>query len=57
MLPVGRDLPPHQAKQVLASLPTARAVRETAVKRWGYRPIAREYLAVYKRAISGEVWR
>lgn len=57
VLPVGRDLPPPEAEQVLASLPTAQAVRETAVDRWGHHTITRQYLAVCKRAVSGEVWR
>ncbi|WP_258382427.1 glycosyltransferase [Streptomyces sp. NTH33] len=57
VLPVGREITPRDAKRVLETLPTAQAVRETAVDRWGHHTIARQYLAVYKRAISGEVWR
>ncbi|MFJ8795066.1 glycosyltransferase [Streptomyces sp. NPDC102462] len=56
VLPVGQKITPAEAKQVLASLPTAQAVRETAVDRWGHQTIARQYLAVYKRAVNGEVW-
>ncbi|MEU0924592.1 glycosyltransferase [Streptomyces malaysiensis] len=56
VLPVGRDITPRDAKRVLETLPTPQAVREVAVERWGHRTIACEYLAVYKRATSGEVW-
>ncbi|WP_409473425.1 glycosyltransferase [Streptomyces sp. HC307] len=56
ILPVGQEITPGDAKRALASLPTARTVRETAVDRWGHHTIARQYLAVYKRAVSGEVW-
>jgi hypothetical protein len=57
VLTVGQEITSDDAKRVLASLPTAQAVRETAVDRWGHRTIARQYLAVYERAVSGEVWR
>ncbi|WP_171110849.1 MULTISPECIES: glycosyltransferase [unclassified Streptomyces] len=56
VLPVRQEITPRDAKRVLASLPTAQAVRETAVDRWGHHTIARQYLAVYKRAVSGKVW-
>lgn len=56
VLPTGWEITPGDAKAVLASLPTAQVVRETAVDRWGHHTIARQYLAVYKRAVSGEVW-
>ncbi|MFD6227009.1 glycosyltransferase [Streptomyces sp. NPDC060232] len=57
VLPAGREVKPSDARRVLASLPTAQAVRKTALDRWGHHTIARQYLAVYKRAVSGEVWR
>ncbi|MFF0225788.1 glycosyltransferase [Streptomyces sp. NPDC004629] len=56
VLPIGQEITPSDAKGVLASLPTAQVVRETAVDRWGHHTIARQYLAVYKRAVNGEVW-
>ncbi|MDX3224513.1 glycosyltransferase [Streptomyces sp. ME19-01-6] len=56
VLPVGQEITPEDAKRVIASLPTPQAVRETALDRWGHHTIARQYLAVYKRAVSGEVW-
>ncbi|MER6086788.1 glycosyltransferase [Streptomyces bluensis] len=56
VLPVGREITPRDAERVLRTLPTAQAVREAAVHRWGHDTIARQYLAVYERAISGEVW-
>jgi glycosyltransferase involved in cell wall biosynthesis len=56
VLPVGQEITPEDAKRVLASLPTAQIVRETAVDRWGHDTIARRYLEVYKRAVNGEVW-
>jgi hypothetical protein len=56
VLPADQEITPGEARRVLASLPSAGAVRETAVGRWGHHTIARQYLAVYQRAVSGEVW-
>lgn len=47
----------HEAERVLGSLPPADEVRAVALARWGHAAIAREYIAVYERAIHGSMWR
>jgi glycosyltransferase involved in cell wall biosynthesis len=45
-----------EAQRILATLPSADVVRAVAVERWGHVKTAREYLAVYRRALLGSCW-
>lgn len=57
VLPAGEAPTPERARAVLDSLPSADAVRETAVREWGHLKIGREYEALYRDVIGGRQWR
>jgi glycosyltransferase involved in cell wall biosynthesis len=49
-------LTPAGARAILESLPSPAEARAAAIAHWGHLTIARQYVALYERAVSGHGW-
>lgn len=52
----GTRFDPHEARKVLARLPSADAVRAAAAERWGHVGIAERYARIYREVLAGASW-